>query len=108
MVHNQASTFTVALALFATTASVHFVCVAGREYGESVRRMQTAEQSFRPPAVPLIVTDPFLSMWSRTDNAYDAFSTHWAGKTSNNDNENSNHFTRSRQSQFFIEIGKFS
>ena len=38
-------------------------------------------EPFRPPAVPLIVSDPYLSMWSRTDNAFDSFPTHWTGAT---------------------------
>lgn len=28
---------------------------------------------FRPPAVPLIVFDPFMNIWSMSDNLYDNF-----------------------------------
>ena len=34
---------------------------------------------FRPPAVPLVVFDPFMSIWSMSDNLYDEFPTLWCG-----------------------------
>lgn len=34
---------------------------------------------FRPPAVPLIVFDPFMSIWSMSDNLYDSFPQLWCG-----------------------------
>jgi hypothetical protein len=36
-----------------------------------------AEKPFRPPAVPLVTSDPFLSIWSEGDNLNESTTRHW-------------------------------
>lgn len=37
-------------------------------------------ESFRPPAIPLVVHDPYFSIWSTSDALNDGWPTHWTGR----------------------------
>ncbi len=42
--------------------------------------VQSEAQAFRPPAVPLVTSDPYLSVWSESDALNGSATVHWTGK----------------------------
>lgn len=57
------------------------LAVAGSALSSQALREPKLVDGFRPPAVPLIVFDPFMSIWSMSDNLYDSFPQLWCGPT---------------------------
>ena len=39
--------------------------------------LSAQQTTFRPPAIPLVTTDPYLSIWSESDHLYDTDTVHW-------------------------------
>ena len=55
--------------------------VAGLLLANAARAaLSTDAQPFRPPAVPLVTFNPFLSIWSEADHLTDNATRHWTGR----------------------------
>ena len=52
-----------------------FVCTAARPVSGAEPPLQNG--AFRPPAVPLVTSDPYLSVWSMADRLTDDETRHW-------------------------------
>ena len=45
-----------------------------------VEQVGSASAALRPPATPLVVVDPYFSVWSVTDGLADSWPAYWTGK----------------------------
>ena len=61
------------LIIVAAMAAAFLPCLLRRTLAETA-------SAFRPPAVPLVTCDPYLSVWSFNDRLTDGDTHHWTGK----------------------------
>jgi hypothetical protein len=57
--------------------SIKLLCLVSVITYSQITSCALAEQSLRPPAVPLVTFDPYLSIWSEADHLSDANTRHW-------------------------------
>ena len=77
--------------LFTLTVRTHFLCskaahsLAATFFAVGTLALTACSppaqaQQFRPPAVPLVTSDPYLSIWSESDTLNGSQTVHWTGK----------------------------
>ncbi len=49
-------------------------------FGIAALRTAAADENLRPPAVPLVVSNPYLSIWSEADRLNGDVTRHWTGR----------------------------